>query len=245
MRSRSGISGESGRFATTRWTIVLSARDRHDPSGREAMEALCRAYWYPLYAYVRRSGYSADDSCDLTQGFFEQFLEKDFLRLVGPEKGRFRSFLLVAMKRFLAKEWKRRHAVKRGGGVVFVPIDPTEAEQRYTVEPSDKTSAEVLFDRRWAMTLLERTFARLRSEYESGGRGAIFELLKGFLSESSEQGSYAGAAAAAGLSEGAARVAVHRLRQRFRHCFHEEVAETVRPEDADDEARRLRAILSE
>lgn len=245
MRPQPEIPGKSSHFATTRWTMVLSARERHDPSGRKAMEALCRAYWYPLYAYVRRSGYSPEDACDLTQAFFEQFLEKDFLRLVGPEKGRFRSFLLVAMKRFLAKEWKKSHAVKRGGGLVFVAIDAAEAEQRYAVEPADEASPEVVFDRRWAMILLERTFARLRAEYETGGRGELFEAMKGFLSASPDGRSYAGVAEAAGLSEGAARVAVHRLRQRFRNCFREEVAETVRPEDADDEARRLRAILCE
>ncbi len=224
--------------------MVLAARGADDTSGRKAMEALCRAYWYPLYAYVRLSGHSSEDARDLTQAFFERLLEKDFLRLVGPDKGRFRSFLLVAMKRFLAKEWKKSRAVKRGGDVVFVSINSEEAEQRYAVEPADETTPDVLFDRRWAITLLERTFARLRAEYETGGRGEIFEAMKGFLSSSPEGGSYAGVAEAAGISEGAARVAVHRLRQRFRKYFQEEVEETVRPEDADDEARRVRAILS-
>jgi len=150
----------SARFQTTRWTTVLAARDGRDRAGEAAMEALCRAYWYPLYAYVRRSGRSPEDAQDLTQAFFARLLERDFLRLVAPEKGRFRTFLLVALKRFLAQEWHKSQAIKRGGGVSFLPIDTSEAERRYAIEVVDETSPEVLYDRRWALTLLERTLGR-------------------------------------------------------------------------------------
>lgn len=137
MSFQSHTPNQSSRFQTTRWTVVLSARDDRDLAGREAMEALCRAYWYPLYAYVRRSGHSAEDAQDLTQSFFEQLLEKDFLRLVTPEKGHFRTFLVVALKRFLVGEWRKKQAVKRGGGAILLPIQAGEAERRYAAEPVD------------------------------------------------------------------------------------------------------------
>jgi len=223
----------------------LAARDGRDLSGKEAMEALCRAYWYPLYAFVRRSGRSAEDAQDLTQTFFARLLEKDFLRLVAPEKGRFRTFLLVAFKRFLAQEWHKSQAVKRGGGASFLPIDPGEAERRYAVDVVDLTSPEVLYDRRWALTLLERTLARLKAGYDSTGRGPLYEQFKDLLTSSTQDESFAEMARAANLSENAARVAVHRMRRRFRDLFREELAETVTPDKLEEELQHLREILSQ
>jgi DNA-directed RNA polymerase specialized sigma24 family protein len=222
----------------------LAARDLRDTSGREALASLCRAYWYPLYAFVRRNGQSPEDAQDLTQAFFVRLLEKDYLADVVPEKGRFRTFLLVACKRFLAKEWRKEQALKRGGGAVHIPIDPTDAERRYAAEPADEASPEILYDRQWAFTVIERSLARLRSHYESTGRGAVFEQFKAFLTAPSREAKFTTAATLAGMSEGAAHVAVHRMRKRFRRCFREELAETVTPEKVDEELQRLREILS-
>ncbi|CAN5492094.1 sigma factor [soil metagenome] len=224
--------------------MVLAARDGGDSSGGEAMESLCRAYWYPLYAFVRRSGRSPEDSQDLTQAFFARLLEKDFLRLIAPEKGRFRSFLLVAFKRFLAQEWHKSRALKRGGGAVVLPVDPVEAERRYAVEVVDEVSPEVLYDRRWALTLLERTLARLKDSYDSTGRGLLYDQFKDLLIASTREESFAEMARAANLSENAARVAVHRMRRRFRNFFREELAETVTPDKLEEELQDLRKILS-
>ncbi len=239
------IPEQSPRFATTRWTMVLAARGADDPSGRKAMEALCRAYWYPLYAYVRRSGYSSEDARDLTQAFFERLLEKNFLRLVTPEKGHFRSFLMMAMKRFLVGEWRKGRAAKRGGGAVPLVIQGGEAEERYAAEPLDTESPEILFDRRWALTLLERALGRLRLAYESTGRVEVYEKLKEFLTGDSGEATLAERAREAGMSESAARVAVHRMRKRFRAAFREELAETVTEERFEQELEHLLKILSE
>lgn len=208
------------------------------------MEALCRAYWYPLYAFVRRSGRSPEDAQDLTQAFFARLLERDFLRLVDPEKGRFRTFLLVALKRFLAQEWHKSQAIKRGGGAVSLPIDRMEAERRYAVEVVDALSPEVLYDRRWGLTLLERTLDRVKDFYESRGRGALYEHFRELLTGSTQDASFAEMARAANLSENAARVAVHRMRRRFRDLFREELAETVTPDKLEEEIQHLRKILS-
>lgn len=209
------------------------------------MEALCRAYWYPLYAYVRRSGHSAEDARDLTQAFFERLLAKEFLRLVAPDKGHFRSFLMVAMKRFLVGEWRKGQATKRGGGVVPLAIEGGEAEKRYAAEPLDTESPEILFDRRWALTLLERSLGRLRRAYESTGRGEVYEGFKDFLTGESGEASLAERAREAGISETAARVTVHRMRKRFRALFREELVETVTPEKFEEELAHLLQILSE
>jgi DNA-directed RNA polymerase specialized sigma24 family protein len=234
----------SPHFQTTRWTTVLAARDQSDTSGREAMAALCRAYWYPLYAFVRRSGHAPEDAEDLTQAFFARLLEKDYLSDVVPEKGRFRTFLLVAFKRFLAKEWRKEQALKRGAGAAHIPIDSVNAERRYAAEPVEEASPEILFDRQWALTMIERSLARLRSHYESTGRGELFEHFKAFLTASSREEGFSTAATRAGMSEGAAHVAVHRIRKRFRRCFREELAETVTPERVDEEIDHIRAILA-
>lgn len=237
----------SARFQTTRWTIVLASRRHEEPAGHEAVESLCRDYWYPLYAYIRRTGRSPEDAQDLTQAFFARLLEKEFLRTAAPEKGRFRTFLLVALKRFLTTEWRRGQAQKRGGGAFHVSMTMLEAEDRYAAEPVETDSPETLFDRQWALTLLDRAMLRLKEDYASSGRSNVFEALKGLLATPAGGGSSAEAeaAAAAGLSDGAARVAIHRMRRRFRDFFREELAQTVTREEMDEEMRHVRKILSQ
>jgi len=234
----------SPRFQTTRWTVVLAARSGHDPSSAEAMRVLCAAYWYPLYAFVRRNGHGPEDAQDLTQAFFERLLEKDFLRLAVREKGRFRTFLLVALKRFLTNDWRKRRALKRGGGASHVSIDADEGERRLAAEPLDVSSPEILYDRQWAFTVIERALSRLRAHYESSGRGDLYGRFKDFLTAPSREAGFAAAAMAAGMSEGAAHVALHRMRKRFREFFRQELAETVTPEKVEEELQRIREILS-
>lgn len=233
----------AARFATTRWTVVLSAKDRSSPESRQAMAALCEAYWYPLYAYVRRLGHEANDAQDLTQGFFALLLEKDYLRSVDREKGKFRSFLLAALKHFLANERDRRKAKKRGGDRRMVSIDVRAAEDRYAHEPAHALTPERLFQRRWALTLLDHVLARLRAETLQ--RQAIFDKLKGCLAEG--RGSdYARLGRELGLSEAAVKVAVHRLRRRYRELLREEIGRTVEgANEIDGEVRELFAALGE
>lgn len=235
-----------GCFATTHWSVVLSAREKDSPRSTEALETLCRTYWYPLYAYVRRQGRSPDDAQDLTQSFFARLLAKDYLQSAAREKGRFRSFLLVALKRFLANEWDRDRAHKRGGGQIHVPLDTELAERRYQVEPTAGITADKVYERRWAFTLLDQTMARLRQEFAEAGRQDEFAQFKVFLTAEKGAIGYGEIAAKTGLNEGAVRVAVHRLRRRFRELFCEEIAHTVaRPEDIDEEVRHLLDALSE
>jgi len=226
--------------------VVLSARRPDSPQSAAALETLCRTYWYPLYAFVRRQGHSPPDAQDLTQEFFARLLEKDYLKAAAREKGRFRTFLVVALKRFLANEWDRVRAQKRGGGQPCLSLDTELAEQRYRVEPIEGATADRVFERRWALTLLDRTMARLREEFAATGKAAEFDRLKACLT--AERGEIACAEIAAGLavSEGAARVAVHRLRKRFREVFREEIAHTVsRPQDIEEEVRYLISVLAE
>ena len=233
-----------GWFATTHWSVVLSARDPAAPGATEALDRLCRDYWYPLYAYIRRQGFGSEDAEDLTQDFLADLLRRESLQSVAPEKGRFRSFLLVALKRYLVNARERAGSVKRGGRVVLVPFDTEVAESRYRTEPGTDPSAERLFERRWALGMLERVLHRLRTEAEARGKAGEFDGLKAFLVAEAPGARYAEVGAALGLTEGAARVAVHRLRRRFRELFREEIAPTVsRPEDIDDEIRHLLASL--
>ena len=209
------------------------------------MDALCQAYWYPLYAFVRRQGLSPQDAQDLTQEFFSRLLEKEYLRAVVQEKGRFRSFLLMALKRFLAKEWDREHAQKRGGGRTAIVLDTELAERRYIGEGSEHLPPDRVYERRWALTLLEQALVRLRGEYAAAGDAARFDQLKGWLAASRGEIPYDQVAAVLGASEGAARVAVHRLRQRFRELFREEVGATVSTADeVEDEMRYVRRVLA-
>lgn len=234
----------SPRFATTRWTVVLAACGHASPDGEAALEALCRAYWFPLYAYVRRRGRSPHDAQDLTQAFFQKLLEKSWLEAASQERGRFRTFLLVALKRFLANAHDAATAAKRGGGVTFVAADSPAAESRYLAESARPPDADALYERRWALALLERVMARLREEYETTGRAADFEQLKAWLTAGRGEVPYAEVARELGASEGAARVAVHRLRKRFREIFRECVADTVAgPAEVDAELRHIAAIL--
>ena len=233
------------RFVTTRWSVVLSAGARNSPQSDAALETLCRTYWYPLYAYVRRHGHGPHDAQDLTQEFFIRLLQKDYLRPVAKEKGRFRTFLLVVLKRFLANEWDRVRARKRGGGAVHLSLDISLAEDRYQGERTAE-SAERIYERRWALTLLEQTMVALRTECDQAGKQAEFEELKVCLTQGRGELSYADVAARLGLTEGAARVAVHRLRRRFREVFRAEIAHTVSdPAEIDEEVRHLLAALSE
>lgn len=237
--------GPASAFATTQWTLVLHAGRPDSPDAARALAVLCTSYWYPLYAFVRRQGKSAHDAQDLTQEFFARLLEKNYLAQVSREKGRFRSFLLAALKNFLANEWDKVRAQKRGGDRTFVPLDATAAESRYAVEPADALSPDKIFERRWALTLLDRAIELLRAEYVKGGRGPLFDELKGCLTGDGSTVSYAELAARLATTEGAIKVAVHRLRQRYREVLRAEVANTVaQPGDVDDELRQLFAALS-
>lgn len=232
-------------FTTTHWSLIISAQGNDSiPAGR-ALSSLCETYWYPLYAFVRRKGHSSHDAQDLTQAFFEKLLEKNYLGDVAQEKGRFRSFLLVSLKHFLANEWKRARTAKRGGGAVLISLDDTEAEARYQLEPADETNAERLFERRWAMTILDLVMNRLRDEMAAAEKLDLFEELKGRLSGGGDAGSFAESGKRLNLSEGAARVASHRLKKRYREILRESIGETVAdPSEVEDEIRYLIAILS-
>jgi RNA polymerase sigma factor (sigma-70 family) len=232
-------------FATTRWSEVLAAGQEKSARAQAALAHLCETYWYPLYAFVRRQGHSPHDAQDLTQEFFARLLQKGYLQAADPEKGRFRTFLLVVLKRFLANEWDRARAQKRGGGQVHVPLDTDLAERRYQVEPQADIPADQIYERRWALALLEQTMNRLRQEFIAAGKHREFQQLKGFLTVDRGAISYTDIAASTGMSEGAVRVAVHRLRRRFRELFREEISHTVaRPQEIDDEVRHLLKALS-
>lgn len=228
---------------TTRWSVVLAAQDRSSPGSAEALETLCRAYWYPLYAYVRGTGRSPHDAQDLTQEFFARLLALDWLRVVLPEKGRFRTFLLVTMKRFLANEWHRETAQKRGAGNLPLSLDTEVAEHRFAAEPP--LAPDELYERRWAMTLLDESLERLQRDFRNTGKEQEFNSLKEWLT--AERGSipYGQIATALGTTEGAARVAVHRMRKQFRLLFRQTIAETVEAAcDVDAEMRHLVVVLS-
>jgi DNA-directed RNA polymerase specialized sigma24 family protein len=232
-------------FATTHWSVVLNAGKNVEPAASAALEKLCRAYWYPLYYYVRRQGHMPHDAQDLTQEFFARLLEKNFLESVRPDKGKFRSFLLAALKHFLANHRERTNAAKRGGGMILISLDEETAENLYSREPSASASPETAFEKRWAITLLDRAFTQVRQEYADGGKGQLFEGLKLFLEEGAGHGEYAAVAAELGLTPNGAAVAVHRLRQRYRELVRVEVAHTLaRPEELEDEMRHLFATLA-
>jgi RNA polymerase sigma-70 factor (ECF subfamily) len=233
-------------FVTTHWSVVLAAQDKGSPQEAGALETLCRIYWWPLYAYVRRLGHGPHDAEDLTQEFFARLLQKDYLRAVDRAKGRFRTFLLMAVNRFRSDEWDRIRAQKRGGRVACFSLDAQTAEQRYRLEPADQMTPERIFERHWALTLLDRTVNRLGNEFAAAGKADQFEQLKGFLTAERGAISHAEVAPRLGLSEGALRVAVHRLRRRYREIFREEIAHTVaRPEEIEEEVRHLLAVLSQ
>ena len=228
-------------FHTTRWSIVVSAQG--DGSGvQAALAKLCGTYWFPLYAFVRRQGISSHDAQDLTQEFFARLLAKGWLGGVDRERGRFRSWLLASMKHFLANEWDKARTEKRGGGAVLFSFDALDAESRLRLEPATD-SAEKIYDRRWATMLLDQVLARLRTEMAGAGRLAHFEALTFCLT--GEKSAYAEVSARLGMSEGAVKVAVHRMRERYRALLRAEVAETVAgPEEIENELRALLAAVS-
>jgi DNA-directed RNA polymerase specialized sigma24 family protein len=231
-------------FATTHWSVVLTAQRTDTTRAQAALARLCQTYWYPLYAFVRRQGHSPHDAQDLTQGFFARLLSGNFLAEIAPEKGNFRSFLLAALKHFLANEWDRAHAAKRGGGQPVISLDDTDAEERYRLEPVDNMTADKLFDRRWVMTLLEQVTTRLRSEYTRLGNAVLYEKLKDCLGGSRESAPYSQLAAELKMTEGAVKVAVHRLRARYRELLREEIAQTVTNQaEVDEEIRHLFSLL--
>ncbi len=233
-------------FCTTRWSVVLNAQGADTEDAAKSLETLCRAYWPPLYAFARRQGHSPHDAEDLAQGFFARLVEKEHLLAVQREKGRFRQFMLMAFRRYCANEWEHQRAAKRGSGGVPVPLDTATAEQRYVADTDAVKSPDAAFDRRWALSLLELVLTRLREEFAAAGQTLEFAALKPFLSAESAGLDYAQAAAELGASEGAARVAVHRLRKRFRQLFREEIERTVADSaDVDDELRHLVAALAE
>lgn len=228
------------RFATTRWSLVVAAGQRSSPDAEAALETLCNAYWFPLYAYVRLRGHNANDARDLTQEFFTRLLEKDFLKTADPDRGRFRSFLLTVLKRFLSKEHEKEQTLKRGGGLRKLSIDFDSGEQRIRIEPATSATPESIFEKQWALTLLERVLGRLEVDYRNSGRGDLFESCRGYLTGSAGAPPYAETAQGLGLTEGALKVAVHRMRKQYREKLSEEVAQTVSStEDVEDEIRSL------
>ena len=233
------------KFQTTSWSLVLTAA--HDPSAgsRPALERLCETYWNPVFAFIRRSGYDRDAAQDLTQAFFAVLLEKNFLEVADPQRGRFRSFLLTAVKHFLSNERDRAQALKRGGGEIPLSIDLLASEACFDPTGSDTETPEDLFERRWALSLLEHALSRLRSEFSSTGRNAQFDKLVPFLSRDSDGARYEELAAEFGVSAGALRTLVHRMRRRYRDLVRAEIAETVATSvEVDDEIRFLMSVLS-
>ncbi len=231
-------------FATTQWSVVLAAGNRQDASSSRALEQLCRAYWPPLYAYVRRRVTGIHEAQDLTQAFFERLLEKDYLADAAPERGRFRAFLITAFKHFLANEWDRQKALKRGGGVRRLSLDFDSEKVAGGIETVDSTTPDQIYERQWTLTLLDRVMQRLQRELERAGRGAEFSRLKHFIIGQSGE-SYARAAADIGVSEPAARMTASRMRQRYRGILRDEIAQTVAsPDDIDDEIQHMFSIFA-
>lgn len=236
-----GETGVSRRFATTQWSVVLAAREGSETRARQALESLCESYWYPLYAYVRLRGHSADEVRDLTQAFFADLLSRDFLGHIDRSKGRFRSFLLASLENFLSHERDKAQALKKGGGLRPLALDALHAEDRYRYEPVDRLTPEMVFERRWGLTVLERTMERLRLEFRD--QPDRFERLKPFLTGAGDT-QYREVAAGLGMTETAVKAAIHRLRQRYGRLLREEIAETVADSaEVDEEMRHLLGVI--
>jgi RNA polymerase sigma factor (sigma-70 family) len=243
--SATGRSTQNGAvaFTTTHWSVVLEAQGE-SPAAQEALEKLCRTYWWPLYGFVRRQGYTPEEAQDLTQGFFVLLLDRRDLDAVRREKGRLRSYLLVSLKNFLAKARRRELTVKRGEGRALVPLDELLARERADLEPANTLSADRIFERRWALTLLEQVLTRLENEYRSAGNAKLFDCLKEFLSDEPGRRSQAEVAVELGMTENALKQAFHRLRQRYRQLLRDEIAQTVAvPGDVEDELRHFISVL--
>jgi RNA polymerase sigma factor (sigma-70 family) len=230
-------------FVTTHWSVVLAAGNAGSSDAAQALEKLCETYWYPLYAYLRHRRHSPEDAQDLTQEFFARLLASHALGAVHPAKGRFRSFLLASLNHFLANEWDKARAQKRGGGRPVISLEA--AETRYRAEPSDDLSPERIFERHWALTLLAQVAARLREDYHAAGKGEVFEALQGYLAGEKGPAPYRETAGRLGLSVDALKKAVQRLRRRYGELLREEIAHTVSgPAEVDEEIRYLRTVLS-
>jgi RNA polymerase sigma-70 factor (ECF subfamily) len=228
------------RFTTTHWSVVLAASEGVSPQAAQALEKLCRVYWFPLYAHVRRQGHRAHDAQDLVQGFFARLLRGNFLENVGPQKGRFRSFLLASLNHFLSDEWDKTRAQKRGGGQTFISLDEQNAEELYLLESDSRAPVETMFDQRWALTLLAQALARLREEFAAAGKTSEFDHLKVFLSTAAGDGGYDAVAAQLEMPEVTVGVKVHRLRQRYGELIRAEIAHTVAsPADIEEEMAHL------
>jgi RNA polymerase sigma factor (sigma-70 family) len=248
------IGGETGSsksprlqaaFYTTHWSVVLAVADSDGPRARAALANLCEAYWYPLYSYVRRRGYSAPDAQDLTQEFFAKLLERSSLARATPELGKFRSYLLTAMKNFLASEWKQSRAQKRGGGSPMLSLDWVVAEQRFDLEPATLATPDKLFEQQWAVAVLAGALKRLEQQYRSEGKGRLFDGLKHTLSGARAAQPYAELALQTRMTEGAVKVIVHRMRRHYRELIRNEIANTLNdPREVDSEMRYLFSVLT-
>jgi RNA polymerase sigma-70 factor (ECF subfamily) len=233
-------------FATTHWSVVVAAGSPSSPDAQKALESLCQIYWYPLYAYVRRRVANSDEAQDLTQAFFAQLLEKNYVGQAVPERGRFRSFLLTAFKHFLSKQWEKGKAKKRGGGRAAISLDFESGESRYRIEPATHFTAEQWYNKQWALMLLDRTMQQLQREWTDEGKARQFDALNGFLVGDHEAITYAQVAAELNTTEAAAKMAAHRMRRRYRTLLREEIAQTVtHPKEVDDEIRDLFTVLAQ
>jgi RNA polymerase sigma-70 factor (ECF subfamily) len=239
------MSGTSDRrFHTTRWTLVLTASRDASPQARVALGELCTLYWSPLYAFARRQGHSAEQAQDLTQSFFTRLIEKNVVAAADPARGRFRSFLLASFKHFLANEWDREHARKRGGEEAFVPLDVERAEAGYLAQQPESLGPDAVFERQWALDVLGRVVDRLRREYAASGKAAVFEALSGLVTGDAIGERYADIARTLRSTEGAMKVMAHRLRRRYADLLREEIAATVSDTaDVDDEIQYIIAAL--
>ena len=234
---------EAAVFATTQWSVVLAAQGR-SAGADQALEKLCRTYWWPLYGFVRRDGYTPQEAQDLTQGFFALLLERRDLDVVRREKGRLRSYLLVSLKNFMAKAKRRELTLRRGEGRALVPLDELLERERAALEPADTLSADRIYERRWALTLLEQVLTRLESEYGAAGNAKLFDCLREFLSDEPGRRSQAEVATELDMTENAVKQAFHRLRQRYRQLLRDEIAQTVAmPGDVEDELRHFISVL--
>jgi RNA polymerase sigma factor (sigma-70 family) len=237
-------SGDSPLFATTRWSVVLLA-GQDDKAGADALARLCEQYWFPLYVWLRRAGNSQHDAEDLVQSFFARLLERDLIARADADRGRFRTFLLSALRNFAADEWRREHRDKRGGAKLALSLEEMDPEEKMLPELTEAADAELAFDRAWARTLLDRVLERLREECDGDGKAGRFDALKSFLIGERGEVPFAEAAAGLGISVAAVQSLVHRLRQRYAELLREEIAHTVRrPEEVDKELRWVLTVLA-
>jgi RNA polymerase sigma-70 factor (ECF subfamily) len=239
------LAERAGQFAATRWSVVLAAGHPSLPDSRGALESLCRAYWHPLYAYVRRRVADPNEAQDLTQAFFAELLAKNYVGMANAQRGRFRAFLLTAFKHFLSKEWERAKAQKRGGGKAPLSLDFESADSRCRIEPTSELTADQLYEREWALTVLGQVMRQLEDEFVRSGRKRQFDELKGFLIGEHTGCTYSDVAAKLGMTQVAAKMAAHRFRRRYRELLRDEIGQTVAgPDDVEDEIRNLFATFA-